>query len=297
MKDNKLIIGIGECLFDSFADGTKELGGAPANFAYHAGQLMGMENALLISACGDDTNGTILEEELDKRGLQRIMPVIPDHPTGIVDVLPGPSYVINEGVAYDVIPFTSEMEAVARKAAVVCFGSLAQRNEVSRETILRFLDASPSDCIKVFDINIRQHYYSREIIERSLQKCNILKLNEDELPEVCRMFGIKSAIPEERCRRIMSLWHIDTVIFTCGAIGSYVFTPNETSYMDSPKVQVANTVGAGDSFTATYCCGLLLGKDICEAHRLAAEVSAFVCTKPGAMPTIPEELRKQFKKF
>lgn len=291
-----MIIGIGECLFDTFTDGTKELGGAPANFAYHAGQLMGMDNALLISARGNDLNGTILETELDKRGLQRIMPVIPDRPTGTVDVLPGPSYVINEGVAYDVIPFTSEMDAVARKAAAVCFGSLAQRNETSRETIQHFLDATPCDCTKVFDINIRQHYYNREIVDNSLRKCNILKLNEDELPKVCMMFGIDIATPEECCRNIMSLWHIDTVIYTCGAVGSYVFTLEETSYMDSPKVQVANTVGAGDSFTATYCCALLLGMDIRKAHRLASEVSAFVCTQHGAMPVIPERIRNQIKR-
>ena len=295
MKDNKLIIGIGECLFDSFADGAKELGGAPANFAYHAGQLIGMENALLISARGDDADGTRMEAELDKRGLRRIMPVIPDRPTGRVDVLPGPSYVINEGVAYDVVPFTPEMEAVARKAAVVCFGSLAQRNEVSRETILRFLDATLHDCIKVFDINIRQHYYNQEIVDNSLHTCNILKLNEDELPEVCRIFGIGTSSPDECCQKIMSLWHVDTVIYTCGATGSYVFAQGETSYMESPKVMVDNTVGAGDSFTATYCCALLQGKDIREAHRLATEVSAFVCTQPGAMPVIPEKLRKQFE--
>ncbi len=295
MKDSKLIVGIGECLFDSFTDGTKELGGAPANFAYHAGQLMGMENALLISARGNDANGTLLEEQLDKRHLRRIMPIVHDRPTGVVDVAPGPSYVINEGAAYDAVPFTPEMDVAARKAAVVCFGSLAQRSEVSRNTILRLLDDTPSDCLKVFDINIRQHYYNREIIDNSLHKCNILKLNEDELPEVCRMFGMVLDTPEDACRDIMSMWNIDTVIYTCGAVGSYVYTREMSSYMKSPNVDVANTVGAGDSFTATYCCAVLSGMSVRQAHGLAAKVSAFVCTQPGAMPVIPESIRAQFR--
>ncbi len=285
-----LVIGIGECLFDMLPTGVR-LGGAPANFAYHAGQLLGMDHVLIISARNNDTLGHQMKEELSQRGLNNIMPTV-DFPTGEVKVKMNagglPEYTITEDVAYDHIPFTAEMEAAARMTAVVCFGTLAQRNAASRNTIRQFLDATPANCLKVFDINLRQQYYSKDIVEQSLQQCNIFKLNEDELPTVCRMFGIEGGTSEERCHRMMERWNIDIVIYTCGATGSYVYTPERSSFKASPRVEVVDTVGAGDSFTAAFCSALTVGKGINEAHSLASEVSAYICTQSGAMPTIPQ---------
>lgn len=287
---NKLVIGIGECLFDLLPEGAR-LGGAPANFAYHAGQLLGMGNALVISALHNDPLGQRMKEELSQRGLHALLPEV-NYPTGKVNVTMNaggiPEYTIQEGVAYDHIPYTAEMEAVAKKATAVCFGTLAQRNAVSRSTIQRFLDATPADCLKVFDINLRQHYYDKDIIEQSLTRCNILKLNEDELPIVCRMFGIGKGSTDARCHEIMERWNINMVIYTCGATGSYVYAPEGSSFKACPKVEVVDTVGAGDSFTAAFCSALLAGKSLDEAHGLASALSAFVCTQSGAMPTIPQ---------
>ena len=289
-NSNKLVIGIGECLFDLLPEGAR-LGGAPANFAYHAGQLLGIGNALVISAMHDDTLGQRMKEELSQRGLRALLPEV-DYPTGKVKVSMNeggiPEYTILDDVAYDHIPYTAEMEALAKEASVVCFGTLAQRNAVSRSTIHRFLDATSTDCLKVFDINLRQHYYDKDIIEQSLLKCNILKINEDELPIVCRMFDIEEPSEEARCRTLMTRWNINMVIYTCGAAGSYVYAPERSSFKASPKVEVVDTVGAGDSFTAAFCSALLAGKSIDEAHELASGLSAYVCTCSGAMPTIPQ---------
>ncbi len=313
-KNKNIIVGIGECLFDLFPNSAGnhsgyilhsgimtgyELGGAPANFAYHAGQLLGKKNAFVISARNDkDYEGMLLDTELDRRGIQRIIPSVADYCTGTVIVSQtdnGPQYLIKEDVAYDHIPFTKEMEAVATEATAVCFGTLAQRCSMSKSTIQRFLDATPKNCLKIFDINLRQNYFVREIIEDSFKRCNILKLNNDELPVVCQMFGINDNEPEVCCRRIMSLWGIDTTIFTCGAEGSYIFSHNETSYKKSKKVNVVSSVGAGDSFTAAFCAAILKGRPLAEVRQLAVEVSAYVCTQNGAMPELPEEIVKQLK--
>ena len=290
MNDRNLVIGVGECLFDLLPEGAR-LGGAPANFAYHAGQLLGMDRALVVSALHEDALGKRMKEELSRRGLRALMPEV-GYPTGKVNIAMDkggiPHYTILEDVAYDHIPFTPEMESVARRAAVVCFGTLAQRNINSQSTIQRFLDATPDGCRKVFDINLRQHFYGKDIIGQSLTKCNILKLNEDELPIVCRMFDLGEGTAEARCHQIMERWNIDIVIYTCGAAGSYVYALGHSSFKASPKVEVVDTVGAGDSFTAAFCSALLVGKDIDDAHRLASDLSAYVCTQSGAMPTVPQ---------
>lgn len=311
---NEIIVGIGECLFDLFPDGVSnpsgylfysgkmtgyELGGAPTNFAYHAGQLLGKNNAYVISARNNkDIEGVIMENELDSRGIQRIIPTVADYCTGAVIVSQngnGPQYLIKEDMAYDHIPFTKEMESLATKATAVCFGTLAQRCSVSRNTIQRFLENTTDKCIKIFDINLRQNYFNKEIIEDSLKRCNVLKLNDDELPVVCQMFGINNSDPEVCCRKIMSQWDINTTIFTCGAEGSYIFSHNETSYKKSKKVNLVSSVGAGDSFTAAYCAATLKGLPLAQVHQLAVEVSAYVCTQNGAMPKLPKEIVKQLK--
>ena len=202
-----------------------------------------------------------------------------------------PAYDIKENVAWDNIPFTNEIESVARSCRAVCFGSLAQRNAVSRNTIRKFIESTPSGCIRIFDINLRQNFYTSNVIRDSLEHCNILKINEEEIMLVSRMFNYDSSNIENVCRTIMEDFSLEMVILTCGTKGSYIFTKGGVSFMPTPKVNVADTVGAGDSFTGSFCAAILRGLPVAEAHKKAVEVSAYVCTQNGAMPEIPESMK------
>lgn len=291
MKD--YIVGLGEILFDCLPDG-KKLGGAPANFAYHVSNfgLCG----IAVSAIGKDEDGLLVRKELSQKTLRVHLEEV-DFPTGTVQVsLSGegiPQYDICQGVAYDNIPWTPEIENIARNSRAVCFGSLAQRNAVSRNTIYRFLDTmSPVGTLKVFDINLRQKWYSTEVVEESLKRCNILKLNDEEIFTVAQMLELKPDV-EDQCRSIMKRYGLQMVILTCGVNGSYVFCEDgRTSFQHTPKVKVADTVGAGDSFTGSFVASLLKGEGVEAAHRKAADISAFVCTCKGAMPAVPQNLIK-----
>ena len=283
------IVGLGEALWDCLPEG-KKLGGAPANFAYHAGQF-GFDT-LAVSALGEDALGEETIAALEDRRLSYLMPRIP-YPTGTVQVTLDeqgiPTYNIREGVAWDNIPFTPEIEQVARSCRAVCFGSLAQRSVVSRETIAKFLDSTPADCVKIFDINLRQSFFTKEIIEASMRRCNILKINDEELVVVSRMFSLPDLDEAKRCKQLIREYDLDILVLTCGTNGSYVFTADRSYYQPTPKVEVADTVGAGDSFTGSFCAAILKGKPIHEAHALAVKVSAFVCTQNGAMPPLPQD--------
>ena len=290
----RYIVGLGEALWDVLPEG-KKLGGAPANFAYHAGQFLGSDNTIAISAVGEDSLAEETIEALKEHDLNYLMPRVP-YPTGTVQVtLTGdgiPTYDIKENVAWDNIPFTPEMEEIAKNACAVCFGSLAQRNVVSRENIRKFLDATPQDCLKICDINLRQQFYSKEILEDSFCICNILKINDEELVVVNRMFGYDGIDMRKTCQKVVEDYHLKMLVLTCGTNGSYVFTDDGlTSFQETPKVEVADTVGAGDSFTGSFCGSILKGKSVQEAHKTAVQVSAFVCTQNGAMPVIPENLK------
>ena len=292
--EKNIIVGMGEALWDCLPEGRK-LGGAPANFAYHVGQF-GWKN-VVVSAIGNDALGDeILDRLADVKLEHRIARVA--QPTGTVQVtLSGagiPSYEICENVAWDNIPWSDELETLAKQTRAVCFGSLAQRSAVSRNTILRFLGTMAHDTEKIYDINLRQSFYSLEVIEESLRRATILKLNDEEIEVVKALLEVEGETPEAICRQLISRYDsLRMVILTCGAIGSYVFTADETSYVETPRVEVADTVGAGDSFTATFCAQLLKGKPIREAHKLAVAVSAYVCTQNGAMPVLPEEYTKE----
>ena len=287
--ENK-IVGLGEALWDVLPEG-KKLGGAPANFAYHAGQF-GLDT-LAISAVGEDQLGDETLSALEEKGLKYIMPRVP-FPTSTVqvelDAQGVPAYEIREGVAWDNIPFTPEMEKVARSCKAVCWGSLAQRHEVSRNTIHRFLDATPPTCLKIFDINLRQTFYDEEVIRASLKRCNILKINDEELVTIGRLFGYPGLDMSNKCWLILGKYNLDMLVLTCGVNGSYVFKPGAMTFIETPKVDVADTVGAGDSFTASFCAAILKGLSVSDAHQLAVETSAYVCTCNGAMPRIPAEL-------
>ena len=293
MQQKRYVVGLGEALWDVLPEG-KKLGGAPANFAYHAGQFLGQDNTIAVSALGEDKLAEETIESLKAHGLTFLMPRVP-YPTGTVQVTLDeqgiPSYDIKENVAWDNIPLDTEVQAIARQCRAVCFGSLAQRNVVSRETIQRFLDLTPDDCMKIFDINLRQNFYSKEVIQESLRRCNVLKINDEELVIIGRMFGYPGLDIENKCWLILGKYNLDMLVLTCGTNGSYVFTPGHMSFQETPKVEVADTVGAGDSFTGSFCAAILSGMPVTDAHRRAVEVSAYVCTQNGAMPELPARLK------
>lgn len=293
---NNLVIGMGEALWDVMPEG-KKIGGAPANFAYHVSQLL--PEACVVSAVGDDALGEEIKTVFREKRLTAHLATVP-FPTGTVDVSLDnagiPCYTIREGAAWDNIPFTPELAALAGRTRAICFGSLAQRSPVSRETIRRFLDAMPEDgqTLKIFDINLRRPFYTEETLRQSLEICNVLKINDEELAIVSSMFRLSDGDIPSRCRELIARFGLRLLILTCGTDGSYVFTPTDASFLETPSVTVADTVGAGDSFTAAFTAALLSGHAIPEAHRLAVDVSAFVCTCHGAMPRFPESLLARF---
>ena len=274
----------------------KKIGGAPANFAYHVSQY-GFDG-YVVSAVGDDKLGNEILESFNNRRLNYLIQRVP-YPTGTVqielDEAGIPCYEIKENVAWDNIPFTVDLEKLAKKTRAVCFGSLAQRNTVSRETINRFLDvmSDAAGQYRVFDVNLRQGFYDKEILCNSKKRCNILKINDEELIAVSRMFEYPGIDLEDKCRALLSEYGLEILILTCGVNGSYVFTRENVSFVNTPKIEVADTVGAGDSFTATFISAILKGKSIREAHELAVEVSAYVCTQNGAMPELPISIKSR----
>lgn len=292
-----IVIGAGELLWDMFPGG-KELGGAPANFAWHASQLGGQ--GTVYSAVGKDQLGNEIIDLLNKRQMDtRFISQLEEYPTGRVNVLIDssgvPEYTIQTDVAWDKIPLCDQRNELVNQASAFCFGALAQRDSVSFRTIQSLLDELPVNCLKIFDINLRQTFYSKEVIELSLLKCDILKLNEDELPVVAKIFGIKG---DETyiLDRLLNDFRIEMIALTKGGAGSLIRTNSERSWLVSPKVTVADTVGAGDSFTATLAMGLLKKWPVDKVHQLAVEVSAYVCTQKGAMPLLPEAITKVFAK-
>lgn len=293
MNQNTLVVGIGEALWDVLPEG-KKIGGAPANFAYHVSQF-GLESRV-VSAVGEDKLGMEILENFREKKLNCMIETVP-YPTGTVQVSLDaegvPCYDIKEGVAWDNIPYTSALEGLAKQTKAICFGSLAQRSVVSRETINRFLDAMPDeDILKIFDINLRQGFYTKEILCNSFRKCNILKINDEELVTVSRMFGYPGIDLQDKCWILLAKYNLKMLILTCGVNGSYVFTPGEVSFVETPKVEVADTVGAGDSFTAAFVSSILMGKTVREAHLRAVKTSAFVCTQNGAMPVLPDYVKE-----
>ena len=292
---NDVIVGMGEVLWDMLPEG-KKIGGAPANFAYHVSQY-GFDGCV-VSAVGDDKLGNEILESFNNRRLNYLIQRVP-YPTGTVqielDEAGIPCYEIKENVAWGNIPFTVDLEKLAKKTRAVCFGSLAQRNTVSRETINRFLDvmSDAAGQYRVFDVNLRQGFYDKEILCNSMKRCNILKINDEELIAVSRMFEYPGIDLEDKCRALLSEYGLEILILTCGVNGSYVFTRENVSFVNTPKIEVADTVGAGDSFTATFISAILKGKSIREAHELAVEVSAYVCTQNGAMPELPISIKSR----
>ena len=290
---NNIIVGMGEALWDVLPEG-KKIGGAPANFAYHVSQF-GFDSRVVSAVGNDDLGDEILKVFKEKQLKHQLQTV--NYPTGTVQVTLDdngiPCYDIKEGVAWDNIPFTDDLKRLALSTRAVCFGSLAQRNEVSRTSINRFLDTMPDGegQLKIFDINLRQGFFTKDIIRDSCQRCNVLKINDEELVAISRLFGYPGIDLQDKCWILLAKYNLKMLILTCGTNGSYVFTPGVVFFQETPKVPVADTVGAGDSFTATFTAALLKGKSVPEAHKLAVEVSAYVCTQSGAMPELPQVLK------
>lgn len=283
------VAGIGEVLWDQLPQGDV-LGGAPANVAYHAGQL-GAES-YIISAVGIDRLGDEIIRRLSDKGIHLAISRVA-HPTGTVKVTLNedgvPDFVITEDVAWDYIELSKESEDLAGKLDAVCFGSLAQRNVVSRNAIRKFLSQVPENALRVFDINLRQHFYDSQLIIESLKISNILKINEDELKIVANLFGWDGN-EEKLCRKLLDTYELDLVSYTCGINGSYLYTKEEKSFMITPVVQIKDTVGAGDAFTAGLINSLLNGRSLLECHALAVDISAYVCENEGAMPDYSKDL-------
>jgi len=294
-EDQPIVIGLGEALWDLLPAGP-QLGGAPANFAYHA-QALGAR-AQVITRVGRDDYGREIIRRFETMGLDGSSVQLDETAlTGTVTVaLTGkgiPEYTIHENVAWDRIAATPEALAAVSVADAVCFGSLAQRSEASRNAIRQLVAATPASALRVFDINLRQHFYSREIIEHALRLANVLKLNDTELPVLARMFGVDGS-PRQQVESLARDFDLRVVALTRGAEGSLLFQCGRWSEQPAGQVEVRDTVGAGDAFTAALCLGLLSGMNLDKIHAEASQVAAYVCGCVGATPTLPEPLRQRF---
>lgn len=283
MEGNKpIVVGIGELLWDVLPTG-KKAGGAPINFVYHATQL-GAEG-YAISAVGKDELGEEIVQELDNNHIAHCIESV-DYPTGTVEVTLEkgiPTYNIIENVAWDHIPVSSKAIEIVKEAKAICFGTLAQRNMDSRKALTELLSYAPEDALRFFDINIRQNYYSKELILDLLGKANILKINDEELEMLRPMIGLEGDY-EVCCKALLEKYGLKYVILTAGSKFSAIYSTDENSVIGTPKVAVADTVGAGDSFSGAFVYSILAGKSLKEAHRKAVNTAAFVCSKEGAWP-------------
>lgn len=289
-----VIVGLGEVLWDMLPDG-KKIGGAPANFAYHMSQCD--FPTYLVSAVGNDELGEQIRDTLSEAGLNLLLPVV-EQPTGTVDVELDsegiPQYTIRENVAWDNIPFTPEVEALAKRTATVCFGTLAQRGEQSRKTIEAYLAAMPEEGVKVCDMNLRGNYYSKEVIESSMRVSDVVKVNKEELVEICRVLGVEFTDQHLVVRDFLEQYKLEMFIVTCGTEGSFVYCEDQSATcLPTPAVEVVDTVGAGDAFTAIFVAGMLGGLEVRWAHMLAVEAAAYVCTQAGAMPILPDDIKER----
>jgi fructokinase len=289
------MIGIGEVLWDLLPSGP-QLGGAPANFAYHAHALGA--SAQIITRVGDDRFGHEIIEQFRKMNLpDDLVQLDNEAPTGTVTVtLDGngvPEFIIHENVAWDRLAATSAALEAVQAADAICFGSLAQRDGTSRQAIQRLAASAPASAWRIFDINLRQHFFTHEIIEHSLTLANVLKLNDSELPIVAEMFGVDGSI---RCQieSLAQRFNLLVVALTRGPEGSLLFQEGRWSELPAEKVEIKDTVGAGDAFTAALCLGLLGGMGLDEINAAANRVAAFVCSCNGATPSMPESLRNMF---
>ncbi|HEX7859538.1 MAG TPA: carbohydrate kinase [Verrucomicrobiae bacterium] len=286
------LIGLGEILWDLLPTG-RQLGGAPANFAYHANALGG--NGIVISRVGSDANGTDIINRLEQLNLStECIQVDPSAPTGTVSVeltADGqPQYIIHQNVAWDKIAADENARRAVAKADAVCFGTLAQRHETSRTSIHELLSLTKPTALRILDVNLRQNFYSAEILEQSLRAANILKINDAELPILAQLFSLPDD-PRTQLAELARRYNLHTVALTRGANGSLLFHKNTWSDHPGLLTKVADTIGAGDSFTAAMTLGLLANRDLDFINDQANRVASFVASQPGATPRLPPNLR------
>ena len=287
-----IVVGLGEVLWDMLPGG-KQLGGASANFAYHA-QMLGAE-AKLVSCVGNDSLGRELLERLGAMQMSTEgVTVDAFAPTGTVAVELSPDgqpkFNIRENVAWDQLTASEFARATLARADAVCFGSLAQRNEISRATIRSLVASTRYDALRIFDANLRQNFFSPEVIENSLQLANVLKINDEELPVLAVLLGLRGR-PEEQLASLAQRFDLQVVALTRGARGSLFYSRGNYSEALGLPIKVVDTIGAGDSFTAMLVMGLLAGWNLDEINRRANEVAAYVVSQPGATPKLPEYFR------
>lgn len=277
------IIGIGEILWDCLPSG-KQLGGAPANFAYVSKQLG--NNGNILSRIGNDDFGKeILEQLKDKDLSTDHIQIDNENQTGIVKVAienGQPTYEIVENVAWDFLELNEKWLEIAQESDAVCFGSLAQRNEVSRNTIREFVGLTKG--LRVFDVNLRQNYFSREILQKSLILANVCKMNHEELPIIAELFEIIGENVIETAQKLRQEFDLKLLCITRGGNGSLLITENDLSEFAGLNITVADTIGAGDAFTAGMTHGLLRNWELDRINEFANKVGAFVASNTGAMP-------------
>ena len=291
-----LIVGLGEILWDMFPSG-KVIGGAPANFAYHVRELG--ESSVVVSSVGNDELGREIISGLENNDMSTdFLYIDKNHPTGVVfaeiNKEGKPSYLIQESVAWDYIPTSKLLRELAFKSAAVCFGTAAQRSRLSRMTIQTFVGLMGQDSVRVLDINLRQNYYSQDVIETSLNLANVLKLNVDELSVVKKLFrlnGDEKNILNELSRK----YSLNLIALTRGRKGSILFTEGKTYNHEGYRINLEDTVGAGDAFVAALVIGLLKGYEFEDLHNKANRVASYICSKHGATPSLTNEIRKLFK--
>ncbi len=286
------IAGIGELLWDVFAE-KEALGGAPVNFTYHVNALGAA--GVPVSTVGADHRGSKALEELARKGVKTsAISVCTDYPTGYVDIELNDDgsarYRFPDGVAWDYLEINNAAEKLKKGLDAVCFGTLAQRSDQSRRVIQGYLKGLDKKTLKIFDVNLRLHFYSVPIIEESLMLADIVKLNDEESAVLAELFNI---IPEEKdfLKTLVQRFSLSMVILTRGSAGSLIVTADEISEQRGSTVRVVDTVGAGDSFTAAVAIGYLQGLPLEEIHLRASERAAYVCTKRGAMVAVPDHLK------
>ncbi len=290
MKKQLNVAGIGELLWDVFPTHSR-LGGAPANFAYHCSQLGAQ--AWPVSCVGADPLGERIRETLKQKGMDtRYVIESETYPTGTVDVVLSagkPLYEIHEDVAWDHIPCTDELKAFAATLDAVCFGSLSQRSGESRGAVRSFLQQVPGGALKIFDVNLRQEFFSKELIEESLRRANILKLSDEELPVLAGYFGLQGGTTGQ-LQQLRAQFELKLIAYTRGPDGSVLLAQDETDDCTGLPGNAVDSVGAGDSFTAALCMGLLWGRPLKAVNLFANQVATFVCSQKGATPDLPAEL-------
>ncbi|HEY3863637.1 MAG TPA: carbohydrate kinase [Verrucomicrobiae bacterium] len=283
------VIGLGEILWDILPDG-RQLGGAPANFAFHARGLGARSR--VISRVGPDDLGREILQRLQVLGLStQEIQIDPSAPTGTVTVelsLDGqPRYTIHENVAWDCLAVTDSALAAAAEADAVSFGTLAQRCGVSRHAIQSLLAAIRPGALRILDLNLRQHYFSREVIETSLGLANLLKFNDAELPVLAELLGLRGGA-REQIEQLAAKYALRCVCLTRGAHGSLLHSGGQWSDDPSRPVAVKDTIGAGDAFTAALALGLLEGRSLDSINLRANQVARYVCSQEGATPLLPD---------